>query len=139
MRPDFDVKNILKTHRNLIKTATLSDRVPAQVAQLASIQDGLRSAGKADPFSFKTANVTFDMPNGNNHNGVEHEAAATNLTFSTVSSLLSGIASNTLALPSARITPQRAGSHNVQLSVRGSVPGTNEPFVRREMISFVAE
>lgn len=138
VRPDFDVNDILKKHKNLIKTATLSDQVPAQVAKLASIQDGLRSAGKADPFSFKSANITWDIPNAIKQNGIE-QAAATNIAFPSVSSLVNLIGRNGLTLPSARITPQRAGSHNVQLSVRGSVPGTNEPFVRREMVSFLAE
>jgi Mg-chelatase subunit ChlD len=152
VRPDFDVKNILKKHANLIKTATLSDQVPVQVAKLVSIQDGLRLAGKADPFSFKRANVTWDIPDAiKRHNGLNggflkadgaqplalhiEEERRPSLG---INSLLNLIGPNT-ALPSARITPKRAGSHNVQLSVRGSVPGTGEPFVRRELVSFLAE
>ena len=155
IRPDFEVKNILKKHRNLIKTATLSDRVPAQVAQLVSIQDGLRSAGKEDPFTFKSANVAWDIADAikrsDGQNGGFFKAAGVlsqPLAFQVegesrstlgIGSLLNLIASNASGLATARITPQRAGSHNVQVSVRGSVPGTDEPFVRREMVSFLAE
>jgi hypothetical protein len=152
-RPDFSVTDILKQHRQLIHTTSQTDRVPAQVAKLSSIQDGLRLAGKPNPFVFRSGNITWKTPNGSPRTtqdsffstdfGVaavfESSRSLNDTIAASASSVLGRLRRDDLNLSSAQITPQLAGSHNVQISVRGSVPVTGEPFVRRELVTFLAE
>jgi hypothetical protein len=105
--------------------------MPPVAAKLAAIRGELKAAGKRDPFTFTSSKITWEVPDAPH--------AATNELSSPLASLLHPARGHLPALASARYIAQRSGSHNVLVSVRGTVPGTHEQFVRREMVSFLAE
>jgi Mg-chelatase subunit ChlD len=87
----------------------ISDVVPPDIAKLAAIQAHYKRLEQPDPFVRASSDLSWQLAD-------PHEGLA-----------------------SARYVPRFAGSHNAYISVSGTVPGTGEMFVRREMISFLAE
>jgi Mg-chelatase subunit ChlD len=110
--PAFDIEDILRRHDE-IQVDEISDVIPADIAKLAAIQAHYKRLEQPDPFVRTSSDLSWQLadPQLDPSEG----------------------------LASARHVPRFAGSHNAYISISGTVPGTGETFVRRQMVSFLAE